>query len=142
MNVFVRLFKYLCVTLLGTLTDTVVLYVLTHLVFSEDNYLCRVVISPMISFECAVMVNYFTAFFYLWKDRITERNILNFLSHFWKYNLSCITAFLFKMSMLVPLEATSGWDVVICNLIAVTISGLLNFTINEKIVFRKKKEDK
>ena len=56
--------KYTVTTLLGTAADTLVLWILSTY-WLDGNHLEKYVISPMISFECAVMVNYFTAFFYV-----------------------------------------------------------------------------
>ena len=131
-----RLLKYLCTTLLGTATDTLVLWIFSHYVFAE--YVGQVIISPMISFECAVMVNFTTAFFFVWKERIPSKTKRTFFGHLWKYNLSCLTAFAVKMLLLVGIEKLTDWDVVICNLLALCLSGLVNFTINEKVVFKKK----
>ena len=72
-GVFTKIVKYIVTTLLGTITDTVVLWCLAHYVFG-DSHFEQYIVSPCISFECAVFVNYLTAYFYVWKDRITGRN--------------------------------------------------------------------
>ena len=136
-NTLGKLVKYFLTTLLGTATDTVVLWLMTDFVVG-DNHFEQYVLSPIVSFECAVMVNYLTAYFYVWRDRITTRNKRGFFSHFWKYNMSCISAFILKMMLLNAVAVASQWDPVICNLIALCFSGLLNFAINEFVVFRKK----
>ena len=92
----------------------------------------------MISFECAVFVNFLTAYFYVWKDRVNREKSGVFFGHFWKYNLTCISAFLLKMLILNAVAVASKWDPVICNLIALCFSGVLNFVINEFVIFRKK----
>ena len=40
------------------------------------------------------------------------------------------------------LERLFSWDVLWCNLTAMCFSGLINFTLNEKVVFRLKKDKK
>ncbi|MBQ0078155.1 MAG: GtrA family protein [Bacteroidales bacterium] len=132
-----QLSKYVLTTLLGTLVDCLVLWVMSTFVFA-DNHVGQYVYSPMVSFECAVFVNFFTAYFYVWKERITVRSISSYFSHFWKYNISCLSAFLLKMVILNVLGATLKWEPVLCNIIALTFSGLLNFFINEFVIFRRK----
>lgn len=136
-QVLTQALKYSVTTLLGTATDTVVLWVLSTFVF-DDNHFEQYVLSPMISFECAVIVNYCTAFFYVWRDRIAQRTKGAFLSHLWKYNLSCISAFVLKMIILNAIAFAFGWPAFICNLIALCFSGILNFSINEFLIFAKK----
>ena len=43
------------------------------------------------------------------------------------------------MGLLQLLVLISGLDVVWCNLIALCFSGLLNFLMSDKVIFRKKK---
>lgn len=135
-QVAARMLKYTLTTLLGTGTDCLVLWFFSHQVFS--SYVGQVIVSPMISFECAVMVNFLTAYFYVWRERIDRTVDRCFIRHFWKYNLTCISAFLVKMVLLVLVEKAFQIDVVLCNLIALTLSGLVNFCIQNNLVFRKK----
>lgn len=129
--------KYTVTTLLGTAADTLVLWVLSTYLL-DGNHVEKYIISPMISFECAVMVNYFTAFFYVWRDRIAHKTKGAFFSHFWKYNLSCISAFILKMVLLNAIALLFKWPAFVCNLIALCFSGLLNFSLNEFLIFAKK----
>ena len=48
---------YVSISLLGTAVDTLVLWLCSHYIFS-GSYAGRNVISPVISFECAVRVNF------------------------------------------------------------------------------------
>lgn len=128
--------KFSLTSLFGTITDTLVLWAMTTYVFGQSHFE-KYILSPMISFECAVVVNYTVAFFYVWKDRINIFSISSYLSHFWKYNLSCISAFIVKMFILNAIAVATKWNPVICNLLALCVSGVLNFIINEFIVFRK-----
>ena len=136
-GLFTKIVKYIVTTLLGTITDTVVLWCLAHYVFG-DSHFEQYIVSPCISFECAVFVNYLTAYFYVWKDRINRKKSGVFFGHFWKYNLTCVSAFILKMVILNGVAVASKWDPVICNLIALCFSGVLNFVINEFVVFRTK----
>jgi putative flippase GtrA len=46
--------------------------------------------------------------------------------------------FLFRLGVLLLIERFTGWDVVICNLAAMCFSGILNFAINNLLIFKKK----
>ena len=64
-----------------------------------------------------------------------------FSSHYAGYNLSCTGTFLIKMGALLLIERFSGgWDVLICNILALCVSGIANFVLNEHVVFRKKNQ--
>lgn len=42
------------------------------------------------------------------------------------------------MGLLLFIEALVSWDVVFCNLIAVTLAGIINFFVNDRLIFRNK----
>ena len=54
-----RFAEYFSASLLGTIVDTLVLWLCSHFLFN-GNYFGRNILSPVISFECAVMVNFCT----------------------------------------------------------------------------------
>ncbi len=131
-----RLLKYSASTLLGTATDTIVLWVFSRFVFK--TYTLRYVVSPMISFECAVFVNFVMAYFVVWKSRITTRSTKSFFKHYLGYNASNTGIFIIKLGVLLLIERLSGWPPVLCNIIALTITGFGNFAVNEWVIFRVK----
>ena len=47
--------------------------------------------------------------------------------------------FLLKMGFLLLFELLFGWHVVICNLAALCISGIVNFSMGEWVIFRKRR---
>ena len=120
---------------LGTVVDTAVLWLLSHFVFRK--YAGDYLIAPVISFECAVFTNYCTAFFFVWRDRVSQRTLRRFFGKYIYYNLSASGAFLIKMCFLLLLERLFGCGVVICNLAALCISGLINFSMNEWVIFKR-----
>ena len=133
-----RYLKYAGTSVAGTIIDTLVLWVLSHFVLSE-GYLVQYVVSPVISFQCAVLTNYTIFYFYVWRDRTKEdRSRHNFIKRFLAYDLSCSIVFLIRLSILLLIEKALGWNVVFCNLLAMCISGVLNFTSNNLIIFRKR----
>ncbi len=138
-DIFIRrLPKYVLGTLTGTAVDTVVLWFFSHLVFR--GYVGQCIISPIISFECAVFVNFLVCSNFTWKDRVVNKSVSAFLKRYLAYNTSCTGGFLIKMGFLLLIQHLSHWDVVVCNLLALVISGTFNFLMNEFVIFKKKKE--
>lgn len=135
--ILLRFPKFIAGNLLGTLVDTLVLWVFSYFVF--HGYVGKVIISPIISFEFAVFVNFLVSYYLTWKDRISHHSGKSFIRHYGAYNISCTGGFLIKMGLLLLIQALTKWDVVICNLLALIVSGAYNFTMNELVVFKKKK---
>lgn len=137
----IRYAKFAGTSLIGSVVDTLVLWLLSDLVFTR-GYWGEYIISPMISFQCAVAVNYTISYFYVWKDRTRKRpdaSVRRFFRLYAAYNLSNSMVFLFRLGVLLLIERFSGWDVVFCNLTAMCFSGIINFTINNLLIFKKKK---
>ena len=132
-----RIPKFLVGNLLGTVVDMLVLWFFAHCVFK--NYFGQVIVSPFISFECAVYVNFLVSYHYTWKDRVNQHKRHSFFKRYMAYNVSCTGGFLIKMGALVLIEYLTKWDVVICNFLALMVSGTFNFMMNEFVIFRKKK---
>jgi putative flippase GtrA len=121
------------VNAIGTIIDTAVLWLFSHFVF--DGYVGEYVISPVISFECAVMSNYMFSYFGVWRER---RSAGSFVLKYIMYNISSSLVFTMKLGVILLLERLFGWNVVICNLAALCLSGLINFSLSEWVIFRKK----
>lgn len=137
----VRYAKFVGTSAFGSVVDTLVLWLLSDLVFSK-GYWGEYIISPLISFQCAVAVNYTISYFYVWKDRTRKRpeaSARRFFKLYGAYNLSNSAVFLFRLGILLLIERFTGWDVVICNLVAMCFSGIINFAINNLLIFKKKK---
>lgn len=138
-QLLVRYIKYISTSTTGTVTDMLVLWILSDYVF-KGNYWGEYLVSPVISFQCAVTVNFMTAYFYVWKDRtskVKERGAGKFIRTYLTYNLSCSAVFLLRLGILLCIERFTGWDVLICNISAMCLSGLLNFTISNLVIFKK-----
>lgn len=136
-TICVRYLKFAASTIAGTIVDMAVLWLCAHILL-PNTYLAEYWLSPLISFECAVLTNFVIAYFFVWNDRLSEISLRSFIRHFGGYNLSCVGAFLVKMVILLLLEHIFHWDVLLCNIIALCFSGLINFAINECIIFAKK----
>ena len=137
MDKILRYLKFMLSTLAGTAVDCAVMWLLAERLFKE-NEMAQLFIAPSVSFECAVFTNYVLAYFFVWKDRVKDRSLRNFFLRFFPYNVSCIAAFLIKMIPFVLIRHFAGQNVVVCNLLALVVSGLFNFIMNEWVIFRKK----
>lgn len=133
----VKFIQFVLTRNIGTLVDTGVLWLFADLVFKE-SYVGKNIISPTISFEVATFVNYLTSYFWIWSHRVKSPCKRVFWVHFIKYNISSIFGFLIKMSFLLLFQRLFGWHVVICNLAALCISGIVNYLLAEKWVFKRK----
>lgn len=138
---------------LGTVVDTVVLWavglalkamVSAHPAsgfWNDFEYWGEYLIGPTISFEVATFANFLMSYYWIWKNRISNRSSAkSFWRHFGGFNVSCIFGFFVKMIFLVLFGKLFGWDAWVCNLLAVCISGILNYFLAEVLVFRKKTE--
>ena len=140
-NLLIRYAKFAGTSAVGSVVDTLVLWLLSDLVFTK-GYWGEYIISPFISFQCAVAVNFTISYFYVWKDRTRKRpdaSVRRFFKLFGAYDISVSVVFLFRLGVLLLIERFTGWDVVICNLIAMCFSGIINFTITNLLIFKKKK---
>lgn len=129
-----RIPKYVLVSAAGTVVDTAVLWLVSHHIF--HSFAGEYLLSPFISFECAVLFNFICSFFLIWKDRMDIGNARTFISRYLLYNLSCTMTFLLKMGLLLFFKFLFGWDVIICNLTALCVSGVVNFVMSDRVIFR------
>lgn len=131
--------EFIISRMLGTCVDTLVLWLCSDFIFS-GNYFGRNILSPAISFEFAVMSNFLCSYYWIWSSRVETKNTRSFFKHFFIFNLSSLSGFLVKMAFLLLFEHLFGWDVIICNLAALLISGVFNFFLEKTVVFRKRKQ--
>lgn len=122
--------------LFGTGVDTFVLWICSKFIFHD--YWGIYVVSPVISFEFAVFSNFVCSYYWIWKERIINKNIKDFTYRFLIFNFSSVLGFLVKMLFLLLFQKIFGWNVVYCNLAALLISGLFNYFLAETIVFGKR----
>ena len=132
----------------GTLVDLGVHWLLSSR-FMPDRYWWTFWVSPVISFELAVITNFMIAYFWVWRERISHRSTRSFFRHYAGYNATATGVFFIKLLamqgfhlLLVALGWVQGktYEPVLCNLLALCISGFFSFVLNEFVVFRKKKD--
>ena len=130
----------------GTIVDLGLHWLLSRFVFA-GNYWGSFWIAPVISCEAAVFVNFFIAFYFVWRERLTYHGPRAFWRHFAAYNAVGFGAFVIKFAAMQGLHFLFVWwnlgidptfEPVLCNLIGLCFSGLFNFVMNEFVVFQKK----
>ena len=137
-ELMLRYVKFLGTSMIGTMVDMLVLWILSDLVF-HDRYWGEYVLSPMLSFQAAVLVNFTIFYFYVWKDRVGSiKRDRSFIRLYVAYDISCSTVFIFRLGGLLIIERLTSWDVVLCNISAMAVSGIVNFVLNNNLIFRKK----
>ena len=129
----------------GTLVDLGVHWWLSAS-FLTDRYWWTFWIAPVISFELAVLTNFLIAYYFVWRERISERTPRSFFRHFAGYNATATGVFLVKLLIMQGfhlLFVALGWfqdtnyEPVLCNVLALCISGCFSFVLNEFVVFKK-----
>ena len=113
-----------------------------------DRYWWTFWVAPIISFEAAVLTNFFIAYYLVWRERISQRTPRSFLRHYAGYNAAATGVFFGKLLIMQGfhlLLVALGWfqdksyEPALCYLLALCISGFFSFALNEFVVFRKKK---
>lgn len=140
-----KFIMFMLTSLVGTIVDLGLHWVLCTFVF-RGNYWGSFWVAPTVSFEVSVMVNFVIAYFFVWKERISERSVRSFWRHFAAYNAAGIGAFLLKIAAMQGLHflfVSLGWfqettlEPVICNLLGLCFSGMFNFIMSEFFIFNK-----
>ena len=134
MKSIVRFTKHTIFSLAGTATDTLVLWLCSHFLF--NGYAMENILAPFISFECANVVNFILSSKFVFGDRNAGLPFRTIFKRFLEFNLSYTTTFFAKMVLLLAVQALTKWDVVICNLLALCATGILNFFLNDKVIFK------
>lgn len=130
-----RYLKFALNGTLGTIVETIVLWVLSNFIF--HNYIGNYIIAPTIAFEVELLLKFIISYYWIWNKKTSRGNgHKSFISHFLQYNFFLTFGFIVRMGLLLAFEKIFGWDVVICNLVAGALAGSLNFLFAEKIVFR------
>ena len=128
--------EFVLTRIFGTGVDTLVLWICSDFIFK--SYFGVYILSPIISFEFAVLSNFLWSYLWIWKSRIEGKCWADFWKRFIIFNLASVTGFLIKMFFLLIFEKIFGWDVVVCNLAALLISGLANYFLADMLVFKQK----
>lgn len=133
----VRFIKHTLFSLIGTGTNTLVMWLCSHHIFTSA--FGQRVLSPFLAFEIANIVNFIVSSNLVFKDRDVEPGIKATLKRFLIYNLSYSASFLLNLGLLqLFVWLLPKWDIVILNFISLAISGILNFIMNTLVTFKDK----
>jgi len=130
---FKIIWRYLFSNFTGTLVDTFFLWLFSRYVF--DSYTGKYIIAPSLSFEIAMLKNFFNSYFWIWGDRV-EKSVGDFFSRLLFYNLNAVFIFFIKIGLIQLIAFISGYDVIICNLIALVFTGVINLILQDKLIFK------
>jgi len=119
----------------GAIVDTIVLWLFSTYFF--HSYFAKYILAPSISFEVSIICTYSICYYWIWNNRV-HNNTKDFFRRIPVYNISSLVSFAVKMVLLITIERIFHFDVVICNLLALTLSGFFNYFTSNKIVFKKK----
>lgn len=128
----------------GTLVDLGVHWWLAAS-FLQERYWWTFWVAPVISFELAVLTNFLIAYYFVWRERISQRSVRSFFRHFAGYNATATGVFFIKLLVMQGfhlLFVALGWfqgatyEPVLCNMLALCISGCFSFVLNEFVVFK------
>ena len=123
----------------GTLVDLGGHYWLSSS-YMPDHYWWTFWVSPMISFEAAVITNFVIAYFWVWRERISKRSPRSFLRHYAGYNAAATGVFFIKLLVMQGIHlllVAFGWfqnktyEPVLCNMLALCVSGRISLVLNE-----------
>ena len=130
-----RFGKFVLANLSGTVVDTAVLLGLS-VVWTSPAALY--LLAPVIAFEVATLSNFTLAYNWVWRERV-EPSCKDFWARFVKFNLSVLGVFVARLGLIALLGFSFGLPVVVCNMIALTVSGLANFGAADQLVFASKR---
>jgi len=143
-----KLIMFSLTSMAGTVVDLGLHWVLSTFVF-KGNYWGSFWVAPTVSFEVAAMVNFVIAYFFVWKERISQRSVRSFWRHFAAYNAAGVGAYLIKFAAMQGLHflfvsldwfQESSFEPVLCNLLGLCFSGAFNFVMSEFFIFNKTKK--
>ena len=137
---FINQGKYACATSLGALVEMAVLWFLAHVAFKSTQFAGKDSLSILIASEIAILVNFTTAYFFIWKDRITKRSARSYFRHYLAFALTANILMVLKVALALIFKDLFRWDVVICDFVALLISGTVNFILNEMVIFKDRRQ--
>ncbi len=137
-STLVRFIKFAGVGLIAGTVDISLVWGLTKFVFG--GYAGQMVVSPVISYECSIIVGFVFSWFFIWNDRLSSGGRSEFWTRLAAYNISSVGIFALRILLVMLFEKLwDGGNLVIINTVSRILAGLLNFVITDKLIFRKKK---
>lgn len=119
----------------GTLIELLTLWLLSDVLF--HHYFAQFFIAPVIAFECSVIVDFLLFSRFVWRDTVDNTNHGSILRRLLMFNISTAGVYLMRLLLIQILHLIFGLGAVLCDLLSMIFSGLLNFGINDRIIFSK-----
>lgn len=136
-STLVRFIKFAGVGLIAGTVDISLVWVFTKFVFS--GYTGQVIVSPVISYECSIVVGFVFSWFFIWNDRLASGSRREFWTRLAAYNISNVGIFVLRVLLVMLFEKLwDGGNLVIINTVSRILAGFLNFVITDKLIFRKR----
>lgn len=136
-STLVRFIKFAGVGLIAGTVDISLVWVLTKFVFG--GYYGQVMISPIISYECSIIVGFVFSWYFIWNDRLSSGSRKEFWTRLMAYNISNVGIFAIRVLLVMLFEwLWNGGNLVIINTVGRILAGLVNFVITDKLIFRKR----
>ena len=129
-----RFAKFVAISFIGGGIDLLMVWLLTTYAF--DTYFTDVILAPLISFECAVIVGFTFCWFLIWNDRVGY-GAGEYFRRMLMYNISNLGVFGIRLLLVILLQRLLPQHLVLCNLIARMLAGVVNFIIIDKVIFRR-----
>lgn len=136
-STLVRFIKFAGAGMVAGTVDISLVWVFTKFVFS--GYTGQVIVSPVISYECSIVVGFVFSWFFIWNDRLSSGSRKEFWTRLLAYNVSNVGIFVLRILLVMLFEKLwDGGNLVIINAVSRILAGLLNFVITDKLIFRKR----
>ena len=135
-----RLVIFMLCSTSGTIVELVVVWLCSTFLF--HNYVGQYVVSSIIAFECAVVVDFVFYSRILWRKRSKGIGFRSYLVRLLKFNLSALGVYLLRLALIQAMGLAWHLHVVWCEMISMCFSGTLNYIISENLIFKKNKPKK
>ena len=135
-----RLLTFMLCSTSGTIVELIVVWFCSTFLF--HNYVGQYVVSPVIAFECAVVVDFVFYSRILWRKRLKGIGFKSYLVRLLKFNLSATGVYLLRLALIQAMGLAWHLNVVWCEMISMCFSGTLNYIISENLIFTKRKPSK
>lgn len=122
-----RFVRYFVSTMGGILAELILIWVLAHVVWPHWEIGVNFV-APTLGFELCLLVNYSAVRYFVWRDRH---------SSLWRFHVSNASVYVVKMIILLAIRYVAGVEIVLCTILATTMAGIINFVLNDRVVFRR-----
>lgn len=125
-----RLVRYFVSTMGGIVAELILIWVLAHVVWPNWEIGVNIV-APTLGFELCLLVNYSAVRYFVWRDRY---------SSLWRFHVSNASVYVVKMIILLAIRYFAGVEIVLCTILATAMAGIINFVLNDRVVFRRVKK--